>query len=54
MLFRSSGVGLVLVSPEKVVIEKSLRLDFPATNNEAEYETLLVGMAMDQRMGESP
>ena len=41
-----SGVGLVLVSPEKVVVEKSLRLDFPATNNEAEYETLLEGMAM--------
>ena len=40
------GVGLVLMSPEKVVIEKSLRLDFPATNNEAEYETLLEGMAM--------
>ena len=25
---KGSGVGLVLVSPEKVVIEKSLRLDF--------------------------
>ena len=30
------GVGLVLISPEKIVIEKSLRLDFSATNNEAE------------------
>ena len=39
------------MSPEKVVIEKSLRLDFSATNNEAEYETLLVGMTMVQRMG---
>ena len=39
------------MSPEKVVIEKSLRLDFLATNNEAEYETLLEGMAMVQRMG---
>ena len=39
------------MSPEKVVIEKSLRLNFSATNNEAEYETLLVGMAMVQRMG---
>ena len=25
---RGSGVGLVLVSPEKITIEKSLRLDF--------------------------
>ena len=40
------GIGLVLISPEKVIIEKSLRLDFPATNNEAEYETLLMGIAM--------
>ena len=48
---KGSGVGLVLMSPEKVVIEKSLRLDFPATNNEAKYEALLEGMAMVQRMG---
>ena len=39
------------MSPEKVVIEKSLRLDFSAINNEAEYEALLVGMAMVQKMG---
>ena len=28
-----------------------MRLDFSATNNEAEYETLLIGMVMVQRMG---
>ena len=39
------------MSPEKVVVEKSLMLDFSATNNEAEYETLLEGMAMVRRMG---
>ena len=47
---KGSGVGLVLMSPEKVVIEKSLRLNFSATNNWAEYEALLVGMTMVQRM----
>ena len=46
------GVGLVLMSPEKVVIEKALRLNFLATNNEAEYEALLIRMAMVQRIGE--
>ena len=46
------GVGLVLISPEKVIIEKSLRLDFSATNNEAKYEALLIGMTMVQRLGE--
>ena len=40
------GVGLVLVSPEKITIEKSLRLSFSGTNNEAEYEALLMGMMM--------
>ena len=48
---KGSGVGLVLMSPKKVAIEKSLRLNFSTTNNEAEYEALLVGMAMVQRMG---
>ena len=48
---RGSGVGLVVTSPERIIIEKSLRLGFLATNNEAEYEALLEGMAMVLRMG---
>ena len=44
-------MGLVVVSPERIIIEKSLRLGFSATNNEAEYEALLVGMAMIQKIG---
>ena len=48
---RGSGVGLVLVSPEKITIEKSLRLSFLATNNEVECEALLMGMMMVQKMG---
>ena len=48
---RGAGVGLVLVSPENIIIEKSLRLGFSATNNEAEYEALLMGMSMVQKMG---
>jgi len=44
-------VGLIVISPEKIIIKKSLRLDFLATNNEAKYETLLMGMAMVQKMG---
>ena len=39
-----------MVSPEKLTIKKSLRLGFSATNNEAEYEALLEGMSMVQRM----
>ena len=43
-------MDLVLISPEKITIEKSLKLSFSAINNETEYETLLVGMTMVQKM----
>ena len=43
---RGSGIGLVVVSPKGVIIEKSLRLGFSAMNNEAEYKALLTRMAM--------
>ena len=48
---KGSSVGLVLISPEKLVVKKSLKLGFSAMNNEAEYEALLEGMSMVQRMG---
>ena len=44
-------MGLVLVSPERITIKKSLRLNFSATNNEVKYEALLMGMMMVQKMG---
>ena len=44
-------MGLILVSPEKITIERSLRLGFSTTNNEAEYEVLLTGIVMVQKMG---
>ena len=43
---KGSGVRLVIVSPDGITIEKSLRLGFSATNNETEYEVLLIGLAM--------
>ena len=43
---RELEVGLVVISPKRIVIEKSLRLNFSATNNKAEYEALLVRMTM--------
>ena len=48
---RGFVVGLILISLEKITIEKSLRLGFLTMNNEAEYETLLVEMTMVQKMG---
>lgn len=40
----SSGVGLIFKTPEGSVIEKAVRLEFRASNNEAEYEALIVRM----------
>ncbi|XP_075633952.1 uncharacterized protein LOC142606499 [Castanea sativa] len=48
---KGSGIGLVLISPEGIIFEKSLRLAFSTTNNEAEYEVVLVGMSMVYSMG---
>ena len=44
-------MGLVVISSKRIIIEKSLRLDFSATNNEVEYEALLVGMTIVQKKG---
>ena len=43
-------MGLVMVSPQRIIIEKSLRLGFSATNNEAEYEAFLEGMFSDSML----
>ena len=49
---RGSGVRLVLMSPTRIIIEKSMRLGFSTTNNEAKYEALLVGITVVQKMDE--
>ena len=41
---QTGGAGVVLLSPEGDVVECMIRLDFPTTNNEAEYEALVVGL----------
>ena len=41
---RSGGVGVVIQTLEGDKIECMIRLDFPTTNNEAEYEALVAGL----------
>ena len=48
---KGSGIGIVMVSPEGITLEKSFRLGFLATNNEAEYEALLASMNAMQKLG---
>uniref|UniRef100_A0A2N9IUA0 Uncharacterized protein n=1 Tax=Fagus sylvatica TaxID=28930 RepID=A0A2N9IUA0_FAGSY len=47
----SGGVGIVLKSPEGDIIKQAIRLQYPTTNNEAEYETLLAGLKMAKILG---
>ncbi|KAL8091611.1 hypothetical protein AgCh_034024 [Apium graveolens] len=42
----SSGAGLVLQSPDGFLIEYAMKLNFPTTNNEAEYEALIAGLGL--------
>ena len=39
-----AGLGIVLISPDGLVVEQAVNLGFPVSNNEAEYEALLVGL----------
>ncbi|XP_058217425.1 uncharacterized protein LOC131328502 [Rhododendron vialii] len=39
-----AGAGVVLVSPCGTLHESAISIEFPATNNEAEYEALLAGL----------
>ena len=41
----------MLITPEKLIMEKSLRLGFLASNNETEYEALLAGVPMVRQLG---
>ena len=43
---KSSGVGLVLQSLDRFMIEYVLKLDFLTTNNKAEYEALIAGLCL--------
>ncbi|XP_075654666.1 uncharacterized protein LOC142624801 [Castanea sativa] len=48
---QASEVGVVLYSPEGDEIECMVLPDFPTTNNEAEYEALVVGLDLAKAVG---
>ena len=47
---QGSGDGLILTSPEGIDIEYALRFGFRASNNEAEYEAIIVGLNLAHSM----
>ena len=46
-----AGAGIFIITPEGIRLEHSFRLGFKASNNEAEYETLLTGLKAILDMG---
>ncbi|GJZ46600.1 reverse transcriptase domain-containing protein [Tanacetum coccineum] len=46
-----SGAGLILTSPEGTEFTYTLRFQFTASNNEAEYEALIAGLRIAAQMG---
>ncbi|XP_075653832.1 uncharacterized protein LOC142624181 [Castanea sativa] len=50
---QAGGAGVVLQSPEGDEIECMVCLDFPITNNEAEYEALIAGLDLAKAVGAS-
>lgn len=41
-----SGAGVILITSEGRWIRFALRLDFKVTNNEAKYETMIIGLKL--------
>ena len=48
---RGSRIRVVMISPKGLRLEKSLRLGFRASNNEAEYKALIAGLKVVQKLG---
>ncbi|XP_072071904.1 uncharacterized protein [Arachis hypogaea] len=47
----SGGAEVILESQNGIVIEQSVRYEFPVLNNQAEYEALLAGLALAKEVG---
>jgi len=48
---RGAGAGIVLESPNDILIEKSLHFAFKTSNNQAEYEAILAGLSLAREVG---
>nr|KYP32101.1 Uncharacterized protein Mb2253c family [Cajanus cajan] len=48
---KRGGAGIILEGPNGILVKQSLKLDFQATNNQAEYEALLAGLRLAHDIG---
>ena len=48
---KRGGVGVVITTLEGEILKYEVRLRFLATNNEAEYESILIGLRLGKELG---
>jgi ribonuclease HI len=44
------GAGIVLIPPEGDMLKYAIQIEFPATNNIAEYEGLVTGLQLAKEL----
>ena len=50
---KENGSGIILEGPIDVTLEKALKFNFKASNNQVEYEALIVGLKLAKEVGAS-
>jgi ribonuclease HI len=47
---KGAGAGIVLIPPEGDMLKYAIQIEFPATNNIAEYEGLVTGLRLTKEL----
>ena len=47
---KRGGVGIIIVTPDGEMLKYGVRLKFPTTNNEAEYEGILTRLRLEKAL----
>jgi len=48
---KGSGVGVILEGQNQITLEQAIPFNFETSNNQAEYEVLIVGLKLAHEMG---
>jgi ribonuclease HI len=48
---KGAGADIVLIPPEGDTLKYAIQIEFPATNNIAEYERLVTGLQLAKELG---
>ena len=48
---KRGGVGIIIITSKRDTLRYGVQLQFPTTNNEAEYEAILMGLRVEKALG---